>query len=674
MLKAKRKNETNQSNNNKDMINYKGYFIENEVKEEKKFYEHGAHFSYKELYAVLLNIKLKKEKSENIVKVRPKKKINFERNNSKTKNKNKEANINDIINSMKTKIRSRNVGQDNKVINNKNLNQLTFIPLNYIENKIKTNTKTKENNKFKSINDNNYINNKEQNQILNDIDNRLRQLKYKYNPTRNKEQKYSFDNLFFLTNENQSNNNINKINDINSNLNIYKSYQTNYNLKNNIKLNDGISFNNKKFKNNSQIPQMNSAYNNNIIKKNLLNEKINNKINRRIYSSNLGQNSNNYQFKKLKIYPLIKNKTKAIPIPDIKYNNNFKNILKSNNYYHENQNNFYKKKSNLNDRNIFFHINKINSFSADTKKNYLFNDNLMNKLTKNKIELIRKPHMHNISNISNNSNFSKQRINQRKKYINNENISINFNKESSLLNFNNPKENNIINNLYKLLNTKEKISRNRNDNYFFNNATSINNYTNKNLNLTNQIEQNHMNTNNTFYHLNNMDKILINKRKNRIKLNNNNLSNSRNFIFKTKKYFNTSYINNTNISNNMTNFNITNNNLENNNYNNEKFIENIPKRKKKNDVNINININNINKIIYDRTYKYKTPLMNKCSKIKKYPIQSKNNNYIHNKTDGKIFKNMENNNNLNYKKIKFINIQFPKKKFLNIYNISNNNI
>ena len=35
---------------------------------------------------------------------------------------------------------------------------------------------------------------------------------------------------------------------------------------------------------------------------------------------------------------------------------------------------------------------------------------------------------------------------------------------------------------------------------------------------------------------------------------------------------------------------------------------------------------------------------------------------------------MENNNNLNYKKIKFINIQFPKKKFLNIYNISNNNI
>ena len=141
---------------------------------------------------------------------------------------------------------------------------------------------------------------------------------------------------------------------------------------------------------------MNSAYNNNIIKKNLLNEKINNKINRRIYSSNLGQNSNNYQFKKLKIYPLIKNKTKAIPIPDIKYNNNFKNILKSNNYYHENQNNFYKKKSNLNDRNIFFHINKINSLSADTKKNYLFNDNLMNKLTKNKIELIRKPHMHNI--------------------------------------------------------------------------------------------------------------------------------------------------------------------------------------------------------------------------------------------------------------------------------------
>ena len=29
-----------------DILNYRGYFIENEEEEEKKFYEYGAHFPY----------------------------------------------------------------------------------------------------------------------------------------------------------------------------------------------------------------------------------------------------------------------------------------------------------------------------------------------------------------------------------------------------------------------------------------------------------------------------------------------------------------------------------------------------------------------------------------------------------------------------------------------------
>jgi hypothetical protein len=46
--------EEEESNENidvkNDIYNYKGYFIENEEEEEKKFYEFGAHFPYLYLY------------------------------------------------------------------------------------------------------------------------------------------------------------------------------------------------------------------------------------------------------------------------------------------------------------------------------------------------------------------------------------------------------------------------------------------------------------------------------------------------------------------------------------------------------------------------------------------------------------------------------------------------
>ena len=199
---------TNANNNNqKEMLNYKGYFVENGKDEEKKFFEYGAHFSYKELYVTLMKLKSKTEMSEKVANIIPKKKLNLERNN--LKDKKIEENINNIIKEFKMKTRSRNIApQGNKVSLNKNYNQLTFVPLNNNQNKININ------NINKSIN---------KNQIIANINNKIRNLNNKYNITRNREQKYTFEIPIFFTdnknndisNENNVNNNVNNL--VNSN-------------------------------------------------------------------------------------------------------------------------------------------------------------------------------------------------------------------------------------------------------------------------------------------------------------------------------------------------------------------------------------------------------------------------------------------------------------------------
>ena len=50
---------------NKDLFNYKGYFVENDIEDiEPKFFEYGAHFSYKELCKRLEILKLNKIEEE----------------------------------------------------------------------------------------------------------------------------------------------------------------------------------------------------------------------------------------------------------------------------------------------------------------------------------------------------------------------------------------------------------------------------------------------------------------------------------------------------------------------------------------------------------------------------------------------------------------------------------
>ena len=628
-MKAHNINENNKNKN--DILNYKGYFVENNCDSEKKYYEFGAHFAYRELYLALMKLKSKKKINEKNVKILPKKKLNFERNN--TKDKKIEENIKNIIKEFKIKTRSRNIEQkDNHNITlNKNLYQLTFVPLNPLninKNKMRINN---------HININN--NNTNSNHIINSIDNKLKQLNNKYNITRNRQQKYSFELPFFFT-DHINNSNINRNmninipkeknssnNIINDNLNLYKSYQNQVKKRSIIKLNNNI----------------NATNNYNIIRSKLTNEKMNNYKKTRILSSNFDNYLNKYQYKRFKFSPL-KNIQKRKYGEN--YNmHNFNYVMKKTDYNNKsNLNKNLEFKRFANDINI--QLNKINSFSADKNRKYI-----SNSFNSDKIINIQN---NNISNISNNSqNNSKnitfqnmlQDISHNKKY-GDKNKSINFNQ---------PLHKSKIHNLFKLLNKQEKISRNKNVNYFLNN-TSYLNYTqqndkNKNLGPTK--------TKNIFLNVNN---ILMNKErkeKHRIELAKHFLNNSRNII--NNKYFNTSY--NLNNSNNINKIHAT----QNNNYNKL----NIRKNPKKNNVNINININNNNKIIYNKIYDYKSPLTNiSNTKIIKQsnPVKIQLNN--------KLLKNIRSNNisnNTNNKKLKYINIQLPKKKILNKYNKINNN-
>ena len=116
---------------NKDIFNYKGYFIENQDEDEPKYFEYGAHFSYRDLYNILQILKDKQMKQqkgrqiEKIIQLNKRKIANKERNNTK-KNQKENNNLNSIMNIFNSKSRSRNIG----IIDNQNeiQNELTFIP------------------------------------------------------------------------------------------------------------------------------------------------------------------------------------------------------------------------------------------------------------------------------------------------------------------------------------------------------------------------------------------------------------------------------------------------------------------------------------------------------------------------------------------------------------------
>ena len=98
-----------------DLLNYRGYFVENDDEEEKKFYEYGAHFPYKFLYQRLeILVQERKEKQKELEKKLKEKEINNNKKSGNDQEKNEESkqkeNMKDLLNIFQPKGKSRNRG------------------------------------------------------------------------------------------------------------------------------------------------------------------------------------------------------------------------------------------------------------------------------------------------------------------------------------------------------------------------------------------------------------------------------------------------------------------------------------------------------------------------------------------------------------------------------------
>ena len=294
-----------------DIMNYKGYFIENEgADEEPKYFEFGAHFQYKELCKCLEIIRKEQiqkeaEKGETeikqLVEINKKKIENRERNN--TRNKDIKDNFQNILNGFNTKIRTRNIGTQEQ---NEDKNELTYIPFNHNINNLSI--KKEEKNPHKSI----FINKINYTRIY--FDNKSKKLNNINNDILNKKEN--------VKNKNDSNNNNNISNNNNNHNFINKKFNKNK-LKNINKLSDKcVMTRNKEEKkiyqqinipiNNKTLPQ-NQNYNKNVNSMNhfksyqIQKKSQNNNKNIYIKKFNLNDSSFNYTSKEN-----IKNKNNTI--------------------------------------------------------------------------------------------------------------------------------------------------------------------------------------------------------------------------------------------------------------------------------------------------------------------------------------------------------------------------
>ena len=202
-----------------DIFNYKGYFVENEEEEEKKFYEFGAHFPYKYLYQRLEIIaKEREEKRKNIEKKI--KNTDHTGANQVVKNKSiTKDNLKGLLNIFQQNGKSRNreeVGNGNELTympqmkkNKNNFNYIDNVEINLVKS---TSGKNQSKTKNKKIGSSNNSSNAFSN-------------KFKENKKLNRNKNKSQNNQMKIRKRNYPNNMININNSLYSNVNIFSKHK-----------------------------------------------------------------------------------------------------------------------------------------------------------------------------------------------------------------------------------------------------------------------------------------------------------------------------------------------------------------------------------------------------------------------------------------------------------------
>jgi len=496
-----------------DGYNYKGYFVENEEEEEKKFYEFGAHFPYMYLYKRLEIIAQEREEEQKELEKKLLEKEKESRDDPATNEESKpNENLKDLLSIFQQKGKSRNRGdvgigltyipQMNKK-NNNHLNAIESVTINLVKSTAGQNLN--ENKDKKEIN----INNK--NNALNNNSNT------KKNSCANKKEKNKSKNKIKKNwKMSQQQIKIRKRNDNNKILNINNSLNNNtvsINIINKTKFAEKINSKNmthdipyiSKIKNNLVNKLKSIQYSKEKLRKQILNTgNLEQRLNKKLKMNNIlnkFRNTNNkWSYSKCYGYQNTKNASSSKNI--LSKETNKKKIINSKTgicsaHQHGKNiiNNANKNKSNKNS-NISSHNNILNNNIKSIKeKNYIQNlknnnnnkllNNTVNKKFNNKNNQAKIPNHNNYKSILRDKQNIKPNSGQRKKNLEFiENIGVKKNKNNISRNnnmplFNNQSQNNTnknfhsVNNIYNNIGTKNIINKNQININFTNNFNNL---------------------------------------------------------------------------------------------------------------------------------------------------------------------------------------------------------
>ena len=378
---------------------------------------------------------------------------------------------------------------------------------------------------------------------------------------------------------------------------------------NNINQNYNNSGNNSQKENekkNKRQNEVNKNILNNLIKKNLVNNK------------NLIISSNKNSKKKIENNEDINNENENnLPNNNIsnKYDNINKNALINNNI--PNKKAYINKKLNKEVKDINNNIpneNEIEFINSDmnnkkpsihdkneiTNNNFILNNNVLNIINDSKVKKNMKRNInenqqmdkptnknnffinsYNIGNnnyienvepnirIKNNFNNSDNQINNFNKFVSNEIINYNIyderennNINKKIVGYSNPQRNNIKEeNIIIIANKCDNIIKNNINNYYINQIGTINNNINNNISNNGNILKNSQNTDNYNFQNNNLNNMNVNKENYSINNYNKNLNNKQNKNNNNKKIMNNNIIEENKQNNNLNNSFTKNNNV-----------------------------------------------------------------------------------------------------------------